>query len=154
MRFFSKIGITLVGIQTLLVALVPLFAKLFPTGCNIICIFSEQQGYFILFNVPGMFLLGLPFMYQLIMSLETPQQRLSGQLTPAFYIVVFLLSALVYYFIGFGIEKLFHKQLKKVKRKTWKVIFIAVMFTFALIAFIAIAQSIVSIVSNLGQVLK
>ncbi len=42
-----RLGIILVVVQSILVASIPVFVKLFPPSCNsFICIFSPEQGYF------------------------------------------------------------------------------------------------------------
>ena len=99
---FSRLGLTFVGIHATLVLLIPLWVKLFPPSCNIICIFYGELSYFLLFNIPGQFsaYLILP-MLQVFKSHEV---RLSGDLTMIDYIPIYLFSAIFYYFVGVLIQ--------------------------------------------------
>lgn len=101
----SKFGLILVGIQTVLVVLIPLWTKLYQFPCNVICILSDQIGYFILINIPGWLLWGTPV--GRIPDIFKPQAvKLSGEIFITDYLFMFLSTAIVYYLIGWIIEKL------------------------------------------------
>lgn len=154
MIFFTRLGLILIGIQLLLTIFIPIFVKIFPSSCSIICIFSEEQGYFFLFNLPGIYLSSIPFISDFIMSLRTTQERLSGEITLLSNIITFLLSSIVYYFIGLGIETVLRKKLIKFKNRRQAILIIILGVFLSLISFIALAESFVKIAINVGQRLE
>lgn len=111
MKFLSKLsrlGLVLVGIQTVLLLSIPLLTKVYQFPCNVICILSDQIGYFILLNIPGWLLWGTP-VGRVLDSLKPQTIKLSGEIYITDYLFMFLFSAVAYYLIGFLIEKLWHR---------------------------------------------
>src|SRR3989344_420615 len=151
MFLFSKLGLILVGIQTVLVVLIPVFAKIFSGSCSFICIFTQEQGYFFLFNLPGMYIKSLPFIHQFIESLETFQQRLNGEISVISYTLIFLFSAIIYYIIGLGIEIILWKKLNQFQNMK-KAVFVVILGVFlSLVLFIVLSESVIRIANKLGQ---
>ncbi|GEM_PF-3149054 len=111
MKFLSKssrLGLIFVGTQTVLVSLIPLWAKLYHFPCDVICIFSDNLSYFLLFNFPGWILSITPVTY--ILDIMRPLSvKLKGDFFITDYLFLFLSSSIIYYFIGFLIEKLWHR---------------------------------------------
>lgn len=111
MNFLSKLsrlGLILMGIQTVLLLLIPLWTKLYQFPCNVICILSDQIGYFILLNIPGWLLWGTP-MGRILDGLKPQIVKLSGEIYITDYLFMFISSAIIYYLIGWLIEKLWKK---------------------------------------------
>lgn len=150
MILFSKLGLILIGLQLLLTALIPVFTKIFDQSCSIICIFSEEQGYFILFNIPGLYIASIPFMHEFIKNLGAEQQRLSGEITLISNILIFILSAIIYYIIGLGIETIWRKKLSQMNKKKAFIMLILGVFV-SLILFIVLAELFMNITSKIGQ---
>lgn len=140
----------MIGLQLLLTVLIPVFTKIFDQSCSIICIFSEEQGYFILFNIPGLYIASIPFMHEFIKNLGTEQQRLSGEIILISNILIFILSAIIYYAIGLGIETIWRKKLSQMNKKKAFIMLILGVFV-SLILFIVLAELFMNITSKIGQ---
>lgn len=151
MFFISRLGLVLIGIQVLSVLLIPLFAKIFPSSCSFICIFTEEQGYFFLFNLPGQYLASIPFVSEFIKNLGTPEQQLSGKLTIYHYASIFLFASIAYYFMGLIIEIIFLKMSIRFESKKKAAIFIAVCVFLGLVLFVTLAESFMKITDKLGE---
>ncbi len=111
MKFFSKLsrlGSIFVGIQIILVLLIPLWTRLYQFSCNIICILSDEIVYFILFNIPGWLVWGTP-LGRILDVLKSQAVKSSGDIYITDYFFMFLASSIIYYLIGFLIEKLWHR---------------------------------------------
>jgi hypothetical protein len=104
----KNLGIKLEVVHFLLVALIPLWVRIFPSHCSFICIFSPEQGFFFLFNLPGMFIEGT-FFFDILQALRPEKVRLSGDIIAIDYITMYLFSALTYYIMGFFVEYLIEK---------------------------------------------
>ena len=111
MKFLSKLsrlGLIFVGIQTILVLLIPLWAKFYQFPCNVMCILSNAFGYFVLLIIPGWLLWGTP-MGRVLDGLKPQTVKLSGDIYITDYLFMFISSAMFYYLIGFFIERLWKK---------------------------------------------
>lgn len=151
MPLFSRLGLILVGIQTLLTVLIPIFAKIFPSSCSIICIFTEEQVYFFLFNLPGNYITSIPFINEFIKHLGTQEQQLSGKITIFHYISIFLSASIIYYFMGLIIEAIFRKMSIRFENKKKSAIVIVVCFFLGLILFVVLSESFIRIADKVGD---
>lgn len=97
---FSRLGLIFVSIHFALVLLIPLWVKLFPLSCGFICIFSKEQGYFFLFNIPGWIIVYGTFIINILQFLKPEVVRLSGKITTLDNVTVFIFSSISYYLIG------------------------------------------------------
>ena len=100
-----------VGLQALLTILIPFFASIFHDSCTGFCILSDEEGFFLLFNYPGLIFLSNPWINNLIKTFETEQQRLSGEFTLPYYIITFILAAIFYYIFGMIVETIWQKKI-------------------------------------------
>ena len=114
---FSRLGLVFVGMHALLVLLIPVWIKLFPPSCNIICIFSSEQSYFFLFNMPGWLITFGTFIVNILQEIKPEKVRLSGQITVIDNAVMFAFSSIVYFLIGALIQSMWVKLKNNLRRK-------------------------------------
>lgn len=115
-KTFDKLslGLKFVFGHAILTLLIPLWTKIFPSShsCGLFpCIFSDEQGLFFLFNIPGLF--GSFFVLPMLQWFKPENVRLSGKLTMVDYIPIYLISALFYYFAGTILQIVFQIKSKK-----------------------------------------
>lgn len=102
----SKLGVILITIQLILSISLPLWVGLLPNSCNdFICIFTPYQAYFFLFNLPGLFISGIPFIFDFLHSIQPVSVQMKGDLYYTDYLFMFITSSVVYYLLGMVIGK-------------------------------------------------